>query len=182
MNHLFFWIRYAQRENFKIEIEELLPEDDLYKNSKIRVLQPFMDDKGILRTKGRVELMNIDQNWRHPIILPSRHQFTNLLVLSKHLSIGCGGVNYPHRVLQEKYWIVNSKSTIKRILKTCIRCKVMYPTTKEQPISPLPPDRVNVTECFTHIAMDLSGVLYTKDKIQTESEVVTQHNKRYYFY
>ena len=56
----------------------------------------------------------------------------------------------------------------------------MHPTTKEQLISPLPPERVNVTECFTHIAMDLSGVLYTTDRIRMESEVVTQHNKRYY--
>ena len=53
----------------------------------------------------------------------------------------------------------------------------MHPTIKEQLISPLPPERVNVTECFTHIAMDLSGVLYTTDRIRMESEVVTQHNK-----
>ena len=124
--------------------------------------------------------MNIDQNWKHPIILPCRHRFTDLLVMSTHLSLGCGGVNYAHHVLREKYWIVNSKSTIKRILKTCIKCRVMHPTIKDQLVSPLPPERVNVTECFSHVAMDLSGVLYTTDRIRMESEVVTQHNKRYY--
>ena len=75
-NALIFWIKHAQRESFKTEIEALLSEDDLNKNSKIRVLQPFMDDKGILKAKGRIELMNIDQNWKHPIILPCRHRFT----------------------------------------------------------------------------------------------------------
>ena len=56
----------------------------------------------------------------------------------------------------------------------------MHPTVKEQIISPLPPMRDNVTEFFTHIAIDLSGVLYTTDKVRVESEVVTQHNKTYY--
>ena len=52
-NALIFWIKYAQREGFKTEIEALLSEDDLNKNSKIRVLQPFIDNKGILRSNLR---------------------------------------------------------------------------------------------------------------------------------
>ena len=51
---LIFWIKYAKRESFKTEMEALLSEDDLNKNSKIRILQPFMDDKGMLRARGRI--------------------------------------------------------------------------------------------------------------------------------
>ena len=56
----------------------------------------------------------------------------------------------------------------------------MNPKIRDQIVSPLPPERVGVHQPFTHIGIDLSGVLHTVDKIRLEKEVITQFNKRYY--
>ena len=61
-----------------------------------------------------------------------------------------------------------------------MNCRARNPTVKNQIVSPLPSERLNAADCFTHIGMDLSGVLHTTDRIRVESEVIIQHNKKYY--
>ena len=177
---LCFWIRFSQNERFKDEIEALASEDEISKSSPIRTLQPYLDPEGTLRVGGRMKLMDIEENWKHPIILASNHTLTNLLIYHIHCTIGCGGVNYTHNVIRQKYWIINSKSSIKRTIKNCIKCRIMNPKIRDQIVSPLPPERVGVHQCFTHIGIDLSGVLHTVDKVRVDEEVITQYNKRYY--
>ena len=51
-------IRVAQRESFGREIDCLVRGEPIPKNSKLVKITPFIDDKGLLRAKGRLEKMH----------------------------------------------------------------------------------------------------------------------------
>ncbi|GFU03961.1 integrase catalytic domain-containing protein [Trichonephila clavipes] len=65
--------------------------------------------------------------------------------------------------LRENYWILKSRRTIKRILKTCILCQRFSVKKPEIPQGTLPEDRVKNASIFEVIGVDVAGSLISKD-------------------
>ena len=51
---------------------------------RLSALCPFLDSLGVLRMRGRLSKLDINYDRQHQIILPKRHQFTNLVVQHYH--------------------------------------------------------------------------------------------------
>ncbi len=79
------------------DIEESFPEElkDLQRdncqeaaNVKMRSilskLDPFIDSKGVLRVRGRLEQAHLSNAAKHPIILPSKNHATSLIIRYFH--------------------------------------------------------------------------------------------------
>ena len=75
------------------------------KNSSIRNLSPIVV-KGILRVRGRSERSTIHAERKHPIILPSKHHVTNLVILHAHCSEGHAGPLHTLAAVRERYWVI----------------------------------------------------------------------------
>ncbi|XP_035227368.1 uncharacterized protein LOC118199581 [Stegodyphus dumicola] len=59
----------------------------------IRALRPILDQNGILRAKTNVLQRQDNENFRYPIILPSKHILVERLIYEKHLELQHAGVS-----------------------------------------------------------------------------------------
>ena len=76
-------IYVIQREAFPSEIQALSNQRSVPKNSKLGKLDPFIDNNGLVRIKGRLQFSDLSYDSKHPVILPKGH-FSKLLAQFQH--------------------------------------------------------------------------------------------------
>ncbi|CAC5392397.1 unnamed protein product [Mytilus coruscus] len=84
-------IKYEQNVHFEEEIHVLQNIDRgkvLKKSSKLFKLNPFIDDNGLLRVRGRLERADLPYDAKHPIILPKDSNISKLIIEDIHRSVG----------------------------------------------------------------------------------------------
>lgn len=64
--------------------------------------------------------------------------------------------------LREEYWILSMKRAIRRVLRRCILCFRLKPTTTTQLMENLPDIRVTPSRAFAHTGLDYSGPFSVK--------------------
>ncbi|XP_070855513.1 uncharacterized protein [Drosophila suzukii] len=85
-------VKIVQAETFQSDMHAILAENPLPPKSTLRNLTPFLDD-GILRVRGRLKHSNLSFDRKHPIILPQRHFFTELVIQNSHHATLHGGAH-----------------------------------------------------------------------------------------
>lgn len=161
---LFLLLKLCQRETFPLELNSINERKPLNKQSKILSLSPFIDDSGILRVGGRLNNSNLDYNQKHPIILPSKHPLTKLLIHQTHIdNLHCGQQQVLY-TLRQKYWPINAKSVIRKIIHQCIRCHKVNPKPYEHQMGNLPKSRLTPSPPFFYCGIDYAGPFFTRDK------------------
>ncbi|XP_035210776.1 uncharacterized protein LOC118185090 [Stegodyphus dumicola] len=112
---------------------------------------------------GRLQKSRLSYLQRHPIIMPSKHHFVNLLVWDAHSKVFHGGISETLIEIRERYWIIKGRQTVKNILRKCILCKRFNSSPGVQVTAPLPVNRTEELPPFSVVGIDFSGPLYTKD-------------------
>lgn len=153
-----FWTKWAQRGSFSEEIDSLNKHLPVSAKSKLRNLDPILDDSGILRVGGRVHLSLMPDQVKHPIVLPSHNSFVEKLVMFYHVAHSHSGIAQTWANLQHKFWIVRGKQEIKRIIRKCSQCRAKK--TMHQRMAQLPLERITPADCFSKIGVDFAGPLY----------------------
>ena len=71
----------------------------------------FLDEKGILRSRGRIsKCLYYNSNVHNPVLLPKDHRFTALLIKQCHLKVQHLGIGTTLKYLWEQgYWIPKGK-------------------------------------------------------------------------
>ncbi|KAJ8914911.1 hypothetical protein NQ315_016065 [Exocentrus adspersus] len=110
-----YLLKIAQQESFKGVTDR-----------SIMSLNPFIDEKGIIRIKTRLTGRNDTEEFKNPILLPSKHFITKKLICHYHLEMYHVGVQGLMCKLREKFWIINSRRTIKKFVKGLIQEKLIY--------------------------------------------------------
>lgn len=158
-----FWIKIVQSDCFSPEICCIKNSKPLPKDSKLLCLNPFLDSDHILRISGRLGKTNLPSNEKHPIILPPKHKFTELLIWESHERVFHSSVTHTSVQLREKFWILKARQTIKSLLRSCVICKRFSSSPGDQMTAPLPADRVEQSAPFSIIGVDFAGPLFVKD-------------------
>ena len=83
----------------------------------------FEDKAGVLRCKGRIENSTLPYSAKVPVLLPRKHNFTNLVILNCHESVKHNGVRETLTEVPSNYWIIKRRQTVKNLLSKCIVCK-----------------------------------------------------------
>ncbi|XP_055543763.1 uncharacterized protein LOC129729276 [Wyeomyia smithii] len=78
-------VRMAQTIYFATEIQLLKKNKSLPSSSTLITLQPFLDDRQVLRVEGRIQAAGVEFNQQHPIILSSKCKLAYLLAVYYHL-------------------------------------------------------------------------------------------------
>ena len=73
-----YWLRLAQ-EDFTQEIQSLRTGHTLTKSSCLLLLNPIIDQAGVLRVGGRIQNAQFCYSICHPAVLHGKHQVDNLL-------------------------------------------------------------------------------------------------------
>nr|XP_026695063.1 uncharacterized protein LOC101242224 [Ciona intestinalis] len=125
-------------------------------------LQPILVN-GILRVGGRLLEAGLEEDSRHPMILPSHHHVTDLIIQYYHVKAGHCGTQYVLGLVREMYWIVHGHSAVRRYLKECRPCRRWKAKVGEQVMAPLPKCRVVAGNApFTATGVDYMGPLLVK--------------------
>ena len=125
-----YWIKHAQGEAFKSEIQDLQKGKDIHRKSKIRQYNPFLDEHGILRV-GKYDRPKMEMVTWHPQIIPKgtlNTQINRQLHLhvwhSRTILPRVHGMRYSHfTYLTRRYEIMGAVVMHKRMRKACVPCQ-----------------------------------------------------------
>ncbi|XP_035221911.1 uncharacterized protein LOC118194814 [Stegodyphus dumicola] len=147
----------VQERNFTNEVRALKNNDELSSESKLRSLNPFVDESGVIRVGGRLENSNLDYKQAHPIVLPDKDHLTDLIILHSHQVVGHGGIADTLNQIRDKFWLLKARRKIKSVLHNCNVCKIFRTKPVMQDTAPLPPDRCREAFPFENSGIDYVG-------------------------
>ena len=80
------WIKSTQEKAFADELQYL---KGLKKSPKsiVTQLSLYLDEHGIIRCKGRIQHSSHHESAKQPILLPSKHWYTDLLIHERHRTV-----------------------------------------------------------------------------------------------
>lgn len=158
-------IKRVQEEAFYEDIARISANKELRRGSRIRNLCPFMKD-GLIRVGGRLGNSNLDENQKHPIVIPANNRVTRLIFEDRHRTLcHCG----PQSLLAEvrrSYWPLRGRITARSVTTRCVQCIKAKPTFLQPLMAPLPKDRVQGNRPFTVCGVDFAGPIIIKSGLR----------------
>ena len=159
-------LKACQQEAFSDEYKALVQKKALSSNSKLLVLNPCLDDDGLIRSNSRlVNSEDLSFNSRHPVILPRKHGITQLIVKNEHdEGAHFSGTNRTLSELSKEYWIISAREEIRECERSCMMCRRRKAKAATQLMAPLPSMRVRSPEslrAFVHTSVDYAGPFLT---------------------
>ena len=128
-----------------------------------RDLNLFTDKDGVVRCKGRLSNSELPYSTKYPILLDKEHHLATLIVWSCHRRVLHGGVKETLTELRSKFWLVQGRSFVRKLLFRCVTCKKQDGRSyKALNPPPLPEFRVKESPPFTYVGLDYVGPLYLK--------------------
>ena len=118
-------IKLVQTKQFKGELDNLKQKErSLSKASALRSLDPFIDEKGIIRVVGSINRSGLNEEYMNPVILPKKSKVTELIVKWCHLKAAhCGRGITLNEIRGRGFWIINASSIAKLIVFNCVTCR-----------------------------------------------------------
>ncbi|XP_025208746.1 uncharacterized protein LOC112604094 [Melanaphis sacchari] len=110
-----YWIRVVQGSEFNMELTSLSRRQTVKANSQLAGLNPFINEKRILRVGGRLKHSELAYDMKHPIILPKNHFFTTLIINQVHLHNLHSSLSVTMTILRQRYWIIHNRSSVKQV-------------------------------------------------------------------
>jgi hypothetical protein len=93
--------------------------------SDLKLWQVFEDKEGILRVRTKITEGEDMENFKYPVLLPSKHKLVMLLIQKYHLRLVHAGFHAVFADQRENFWILKGRITIRKVLSKCVRCKNM---------------------------------------------------------
>ncbi|XP_055632814.1 uncharacterized protein LOC129773245 [Toxorhynchites rutilus septentrionalis] len=154
--------KIAQQEMFTEEFKELVKTRSVSNKSSLRLVGPFLDEKGIIRLGGRLEHSSENYQTKHPMILPKIHPLTRLITKHYHELCMHSGPRMTLATMRQEFWPVNGKAIVNLVCRKCPQCFRQNPVPVTQPVGQLPQPRTAPCRAFTVVGVDYCGPVYTK--------------------
>ena len=121
-------------------------------------LTPFIHDDGLIRVGGRLDnSRDLVFSEKHPIVLPSNHHVTTMIVRYAHLENAHSPYEHTLSSVRSKFWVTHARAAVKRVLKTCPFCTRHHARPLEQFMAPLPEERISSSYPFQCVGLDYFG-------------------------
>lgn len=162
-------IRIVQQEAYPQELKTLNKKKQIV-NSKILVLNPFLDEDGLLRVGGRLRNLDVQYDEQHQIIIPRGNVGKLILRKIHQQNLHCG----PQLMLstsRQKYWVIGARSTSRRIVHECLICFRQRPQLMNQIMADLPRQRLFETRPFLRSGIDFAGPFFVRPYPRAKSTV-----------
>ena len=125
-------------------------------------LAPFLQDK-IVRVGGRLKHSPLSYDEKHPMLLPSDHAISRLVVKDAHNRVLHAGRERTLCETRRKFWLARGRNMVKKIVRECVTCRRLrqYPYTTL--MADLPPERLKpFSPPFSVTGVDLFGPFYLR--------------------
>lgn len=94
----------------------------------------------------------------HPILLPSKHHVTQLIIRHFHSQIRHQGRPFTEGAIRAAvFWLVGGKRAVSSVIFSCVTCRRLRGKQQEQIMSDLPKDRMCMDPPFTCVGLDVFG-------------------------
>ncbi|XP_062708625.1 uncharacterized protein LOC134288285 [Aedes albopictus] len=122
-------------------------------------LSPFLDDHQVLRVDGRLsESEFIPYDSRFPIILPSHHAVTDLLIDHLHQRFGHAYKDTVVNELRRRFYVPRVRACVSKVVKRCQSCKLRKSEPLTPRMAPLPVERLTpFIRPFSYVGIDYFG-------------------------
>ena len=163
-------IKMIQLKYFKEEIkilkmkEETSDAREVKDSSDTAKLDPFLDERDLIRVGGRLARSNLNDECIHPIVLTKGSHISKLIIVWCHKKTGHAGRGMTLNEL--RLWFLDSFSQFigaKCYLSLCFMQKVKG-RMAEQKMAELPFDRLQEVPPFTYCGVDLFGPFIITNK------------------
>lgn len=156
-------IRLCQIESFP-EIRGVL--DTSNNNSRVAIgkdvrsripkslakLMPYVSGR-VLRVGGRLRRSTLSEDTKNPMILPSGHHVTRLIIQHYHRVNGHCGRLQVLSLFRERFWVMKGQTTIRKTIAKCLCCQRRKATLGSQYMADLVESRVTPGKNVFHYTM-----------------------------
>lgn len=148
-----------------IQLKELYSEIESVKvgetNHRLMNLNPFLDND-LLRVGGRISHSNLPYETKHQLILPDKNPLVRSLIAAVHRENLHAGPSSVIAILRQQFWLLNARSTVRKVIRGCVVCFRNRPTLIDQQMGELPSYRVNAAPVFSQVGVDFAGPILVK--------------------
>ena len=116
----------------------------------------------LLRVGCRLSHSLLEEDAKHPFILPADCHFTTLLIEDAHQRTLHGGVQLTLATLRRQYWKVKGRSAVKRVIRACTTCSRYAARVPSQLMGELPKSRVRYSSPFECAGVDYAGPIHLR--------------------
>jgi len=151
-------ISAVQREVYADDIRCVERGESIHKRSPLGKLSPFIDNKAVFRVGGRLTKAQLSTNETHPMLIPSKHHITRLIIRHFHAQVRHQGRHFTEGAIRAAgFWLVGGKRAISSDIFNCVTCRRLRGKREEQIMSDLPEDRMRTDPPFTSVGLDVFG-------------------------
>ena len=156
------WVMSIQRHAFTEEYQRLACGKTVVYRGQFNL---YLNDKRLICCKGHLGQANLPHDMKYPVLLPTKHHFTNLLILDRHKKVHHNGIADTLASIRENYWICRGREAVKKVIRRCVTCRRFEGKSYKPPLVPdLPPERVSEDPPFSNVGIDFAGPLYVRNK------------------
>ncbi|CAA9998760.1 unnamed protein product [Nesidiocoris tenuis] len=127
------------------------------KNRITKSLGLFIDSDNTLRVGGRLSNSTLSFQSQHPALLPQEAHLTRLIISSAHDQLLHVGPRTTLAWLRQRFWIVNGRNVVQRLLASCTKCYSIKPTPFQPEMGHLPSGRTSSIYPFNQTGIDYAG-------------------------
>ncbi|XP_018371806.1 PREDICTED: uncharacterized protein LOC108766801 [Trachymyrmex cornetzi] len=152
-----YWLKIMQSDLFSNEIVALNQKRAVSKSSPLSILNPYMDEDGLIRIRGRLRRAYLPGATKNPIVLHA-HPLLVLIIQHHHLRTLHAGSQLTLASLGNEFWILRARATVRSVLYKCLQCTRERAAVPVELMGDLPAVRVNRTvRAFIHTGVDYAG-------------------------
>lgn len=162
----------VQMDSFFEEISDLKNNRTIKRSSRLFTLSCMLDEDDLIRLDGRLNNLQMDVDFKNPIILDYKHRITKLIIQHYHEEVYHHGKETVINNLRQKFWILHIRQAVKGVLINCQHCKIKKSVPKVPIMGQLPICRLKPTvRPFINSGLDYFGPILVTVK--------RSHEKRY---
>ncbi|XP_058827012.1 uncharacterized protein LOC131686993 [Topomyia yanbarensis] len=152
-------VRQVQRESFSKERNAISNGNNVIRSW----FNPTITDDGILRIGGRLGQSTESYQVQHPMILPSKHSLTDMVMQHYHEQLLHAGPQLLLATVRLRFWPLGGRNAARKIVHRCLRCFRAKPSIIQQQMGELPSARVTVSRPFSRTGVDYFGPVYIRE-------------------
>ena len=146
-----------QLDMFPNEIAALKQKRLVPKSSPLSVLNPYIDEDGLIRIRGKLRRTCLPEASKNLIILRA-HPLLVLIIQHHHLRTFHIDSQLTVASLRQEFWILRARATVRSVLYKCIPCTRERPDVPVELMGDLPAASVNRTaRAFVYTGVDYAG-------------------------
>lgn len=162
-------VKSVQKHHFKNDIVALAKDGNC--SQSLRKLNPFIDPHDFLRVGGRLSQSDLTYQKKHPLLLPKKSNFTNILIDHFHKFNLHVGPRTLQSLINQKYWILSARSAIRSRTIKCMSCFRASPSNQQPKMGQLPKFRSQDVHVFHTVGVDIGGPFATKESTRRNAHV-----------